>query len=71
MPRVLDPFRFVLIAEPGFTRATGRRRMRFNVGQRRRLAAKAKELGRKLLAEVATIVTPRDLIGLASEADRR
>jgi hypothetical protein len=45
--------------------------MRFNVGQRRRLAAKAKELGRKLLAEVATIVTPRDLIGLASEADRR
>ena len=36
--------------------------MRFS-DQRRRLAAKAKGLGRKLLAEVATIVTPETLLG--------
>jgi putative transposase len=36
--------------------------MRLNDGQRRRLAAKAKGLGRRLLAEVATIVTPETLL---------
>ena len=36
----------------------GGRRLRLNDDQRRRLAAKAKGLGRKLLADVATIVTP-------------
>jgi len=36
--------------------------VRFNDGQRRRLAAKAKGLGRKVLAEVATIVTPETLL---------
>ena len=36
----------------------GQRRVRLNDDQRRRRAAKAKGLGRKLLAEVATIVTP-------------
>ena len=40
----------------------GRRRMRFNDDQRRRLAVKAKTLGRKLLARVATIVTPETLL---------
>jgi hypothetical protein len=40
----------------------GERRLRFNDDQRRRLAAKAKGLGRKLLAEVATIVTPETLL---------
>src|SRR5712691_86718 len=40
-----------------------RRRMRFDDNQRRRLAAKAKRLGRKLLREVATIVTPETLLG--------
>src|SRR5262250_2817728 len=40
----------------------GNRRMRFTDDQRRRLAAKAKELGRKLLAQVATIVTPETLM---------
>jgi putative transposase len=40
----------------------GRRRLRFNDDQRRRLAAKAKRLGRKLLAEVALIVTPETLL---------
>src|SRR5215471_4475045 len=40
----------------------GSRRMRFNDDQRRRLAVKAKRLGRKLLAQVATIVTPETLL---------
>jgi hypothetical protein len=40
----------------------GSRRMRFNDDQRRRLAVKAKRLGRKLLARVATIVTPETLL---------
>jgi len=40
----------------------GNHRMRFNDNQRRRLAAKAKKLGRKLLAQVATIVTPETLL---------
>ena len=40
----------------------GGRRLRLNDDQRRRLAAKAKGLGRKLLAEMATIVTPGTLL---------
>jgi transposase InsO family protein len=40
----------------------GQRRLRLTDDQRRRLAAKAKGLGRKLLAEVATIVTPETLL---------
>ena len=40
----------------------GRRRLRFNDKQRRRLAAKAKKLGRKVLAQIATIVTPETLL---------
>src|SRR5437660_2264662 len=47
----------------------GRRRLRFTDDQRRRLAAKAKTLGRKVLAQVATIVTPETLLGVASEID--
>ena len=81
MPRVLDPFRFVLIAVAGWMNQhqlqiidylreenrvlreqLGGRRVRFNDDQRRRLAAKAKGLGGKLLAEVATIVTPETLL---------
>src|SRR5262245_21550922 len=42
------------------------RRIRFNDDQRRRLAAKAKDLGRKLLVEMATIVTPETSYGLKS-----
>jgi len=38
------------------------RRVRFNDDQRRRFAAKAKGLGRKILVEVATIVTPKTLL---------
>ena len=40
----------------------GTRRMRFSDDQRRRLAVKAKKLGRKLLSQVATIVTPETLL---------
>src|SRR5690349_19759586 len=40
----------------------GGRRLRFNDNQRRRLAAKAKKLGRKALAQIATIVTPETLM---------
>jgi transposase InsO family protein len=40
----------------------GRRRLRFSDNQRRRLAAKAKKLGRNVLAQVATIVTPETLL---------
>jgi len=40
----------------------GTRRMRFDDDQRRRLARKAKKLGRRLLSEVATIVTPETLL---------
>jgi putative transposase len=36
--------------------------MRFNDDQRRRLAVKAKMLGRRMLARVATIVTPETLL---------
>ena len=39
----------------------GGRRMRLNDDQRRRLASRAKGLGRRLLSEVATIVTPETL----------
>ena len=40
----------------------GTRRMRFSDDQRRRLAVKAKKLGRKLLSQIATIVTPETLL---------
>src|SRR3954468_6091957 len=40
----------------------GDRRLRFTDDQRRRLATRAKELGRKLLAEVASLVTPETLL---------
>src|SRR5438270_36187 len=40
----------------------GDRRVRFNEDQRRRLAVRAKGLGRKLLAEVASLVTPDTLL---------
>ena len=81
MPRVLDPFRFVVIAVAGWMNQRqlqiidylreenrvlreqlGDKRLRLNDDQRRRLAAKAKGLGREILAEVATIVTPETLL---------
>ena len=89
MSRVLDPFRFVLIAVAGwmnqrqlqivdYLREENRvlreqlagGRLQLNDDHRRRLAVKAKGLGRKLLAEVATIVHTGDVVGVASEADR-
>ena len=81
MPKVLDPFRLLLITVAGWMNQRqlhvieylreenrvlreqlGDRHLRLTDGQRRRLAAKAKGLGRKLLAEVATIVTPETLL---------
>ena len=47
----------------------GNRRMRFTDEQRRRLAAKAKKLGRRLLARVATIVTPETLLAWHRKID--
>ena len=40
----------------------GPRRLRLDDDQRRRLAVKGKQLGRRVLAEVATIVTPETLL---------
>jgi hypothetical protein len=40
----------------------GDRQLRFNDDQRRRLAVRGKGLGRKLLAEVASLVTPDTLL---------
>src|SRR4051794_33698716 len=40
----------------------GDRRLRLTDNQRRRLAARAKGLGRKVLAELTTIVTPETLL---------
>jgi hypothetical protein len=60
----------------------GDRRVRLNDNQRRRLAVKAKGLGQRVLAEVASIVTPETLLawhrkliaqkydGMAPEVDR-
>jgi len=81
MSRVLDPFRFLLIAVSGWMNQRqllvieylreenrvlreqlGDRRLRLNDDQRRRLAVRAKGLGRKLLTEVASIVTPGTLL---------
>src|SRR5438128_7408061 len=40
----------------------GNRRLKFNDDQRRRLAATAKKLGRKMLGQVATIAAPETLL---------
>ena len=81
MPRVLDPFRFVLIAVAGWMNQhqlqmidylreenrvhreqIGGRRVRLDDDRRRRLAVRAKALGRRVLAEIGTIVTPETLL---------
>jgi hypothetical protein len=81
MSRVLDPFRFVLIAVAGWMNQhqlqiidylrdenrvlreqLGGRRVRFNDDQSRRLAAKAKRLGRPDSGGGLTIVTPETLL---------
>jgi putative transposase len=81
MPRMLDPFQFLLVSIAGWMNQPqqqvieylreenrvlreqlGNRRVLFNDDQRRRLAVRAKGLGRKLLAEVATLVTPDTLL---------
>jgi hypothetical protein len=49
----------------------GNRRMRFSDDQRRRLAVRAKKIGRRLLGEVATIVTPETLLACAATSRYR
>jgi transposase InsO family protein len=52
-----------LVEENRFLRTQlGKRRMRFNDDQRRRLATNAKKIGRKVLEQIATIVTPDTLL---------
>jgi hypothetical protein len=53
---------YLVEENPVLREPIGRRRMRFNDDQRCRLAAKAKKLGRKILVQVATIVTPETLL---------
>jgi putative transposase len=48
--------------EPGAGEQLGDRRLRFTDDQRRRLAAKAKGLGRRALSQLVTIVTPETLL---------
>jgi hypothetical protein len=48
----------------------GERRLRLTDDQRRRLAAKAKGLGRKVLQEVATIVAPAAATGPVDRRER-
>ena len=79
--RILDPFRFMLIAVAGWMNQRqllvidylreenrilreqlGDHRIRLNDDQRRRLAARAKSLGRRVLKDVATIVRPETLL---------
>jgi len=78
MHAVFDPFSFLVVSIAGWMNQHQQqvieylmeelreqivtRRMRFSDDQRRRLAAKAKKLGRKLLSQVATIVTPETLL---------
>jgi putative transposase len=52
-----------LIEENRVLRAQiGNRRLRFRDDQRQRLAVKAKKLGRKILAQIATVVAPETLL---------
>src|SRR5882672_1724963 len=66
-----------LIEENGVLREQiSNRRLRFSDDQRRRLAAKARKVGRKILAQVATIVTPETLLAwhrklIAKKYDRK
>src|SRR5215468_3006669 len=55
-------FEYLMEENRVFREQFGNRRMRFSDEQRRRLAAKAKKLTRKLLNEVATIVPPETLL---------
>lgn len=81
MPKLLDPFRFLLVTVAGWMNQRqhqvieylreenlvlreqlGPKRLRFTDDQRRRLAAKARGLGRTILTKVATLVTPETLL---------
>ena len=56
--------------ESSFAAAVGRQTTGLSDEQRRRLAAKGKKLARRVLREVAAIVTPENAFGVAPEIDR-
>jgi hypothetical protein len=76
MRPTFDPLRLLLISIAGWPgqqqrdvidyrvlrQQLGNKRLRLSDDQRRRLAAKAKKVGRRILREVATIVTPETLM---------
>src|SRR3569832_966854 len=53
---------YLLVENRALREMIGDRRLRFTDDQRRRLAAKAKRVGRKALQDIATIVTPDTLL---------
>src|SRR5262249_49708397 len=75
---VLDAFQFVVFAIVEYLlednrvlrEQIGSRRMRFNDEQRRPLAVKAKKLGRRVLNQLPTIVTPETLLTLDAASCR-
>lgn len=64
MRPTFDPFRLLLLSIAGLLgqQQLGNKRLHLSDDQRRRLAAKAKKIGRRILREVATIVTPETLL---------
>src|SRR3954451_12167272 len=60
--RQLQMIEYLREENRGLRGQLGARRLRPTNDQRRRLAARAKGLGRKVLAELATIVTPETLL---------
>jgi hypothetical protein len=76
--RQLDVIAYLRAENQVLRAQLGRRRLRLTNDQRRRLAAKGHRLGRRVLREVATIVTPdtilrwhRQLIGRTWTHERR
>ena len=49
----------------------GEKRLRFTDGQRRRLAAKAKAIGRRGLSEIGALVDTRHVASMVPEPDRQ
>jgi len=58
----LDPFTFLVFSIAGWINQRQQKAIEYLVEENRALAARAKRLGRKVLAQVATIVTPQTLL---------
>jgi hypothetical protein len=61
-----DAMEYLLVENRMLRQKFGRRRILLSDEQRRRLAVKGKILGRKILAQVASIVTPETVLRLPS-----